>query len=394
VSERNLPLRISTNDNACAGSTGCFFNEEGKESTGFKVFCNSQENGIPTLWNCMLDDSPLRSNSTSNRAWCFQETFLSPRSIYFQRSQVYWECRTFQANETFPQGLNHSERPSRGKVTELNFSPRAFLQGWLDVVASYSSGELTNWSDRLIALSGIAKLFYYKSRVYDSEIPGTSHRPQAYLAGMWREELEIYLLWHLEQPSPKLHPRSFPSWSWASSQGYVLWQDIGLTEMRSNVRVLNASTVLATDDPFGSVSAGVLQLECNPPVPINLILSQKENVVANYLISVNTTILRTEIFLDSEPPYDDNTIDNVFALHVQLGRSRLNKYFHEGLLLQKFLDSNDYRRVGFYRLPVKNSDGDPFVTDIQDCADFGDNTPTAGLIPVERLVPRHIITII
>jgi hypothetical protein len=311
----------------------------------------------------MFNTKPLWSNSTSKRAWCFQETFLSPRSLYFQRNQIYWECRTFQVNESFPQGLNHSERPSKGLVTDAEFGPEAFLHGWMSVVYSYAPGQLTQRSDRLIALSGVAKLFYGKSSLHHDEAEN-SHRRKVYLAGLWREDLESYLLWGLEVPSSQQHSQSSPSWSWAKTQGDIFWPDLRPPAgNQSDIRVLSASTVLATDDPFGSVRAGALQLECNPPVPVRLLLPRNEKD-ASHRISIKTVILRSQINLDIELPNNDNIADNAFALHVRVWNTR-SRHIQLGLLLQEQAESGHYRRIGVYQM-FTDSYRTPTMIDIQD----------------------------
>lgn len=39
------------------------------------------------------------------RAWCLQERLLCGRLLHLTRGQMYWECHSLKASETFPQGL-------------------------------------------------------------------------------------------------------------------------------------------------------------------------------------------------------------------------------------------------------------------------------------------------
>ncbi|KAJ4365485.1 hypothetical protein N0V95_000420 [Ascochyta clinopodiicola] len=60
------------------------------------------------------------------RAWALQERLLSRRFLHLCEGQLYWECNSLKASDTFPQGLSplvwekahsksHHDRPQRGK---------------------------------------------------------------------------------------------------------------------------------------------------------------------------------------------------------------------------------------------------------------------------------------
>lgn len=75
-------------------------------------------------------------------------------------------------------------------------------QQWLTVLEAYSGCNLTFSKDKLIAISGIARMMKEEMRC-------------EYLAGLWRNDLEHQLLWSVVQPSKLRRPRK-PSWSWIS----------------------------------------------------------------------------------------------------------------------------------------------------------------------------------
>ena len=52
------------------------------------------------MWSREVDDAPL-----NQRAWVFQERFLSPRNLSFGVNRLFWECAELRACETFPGGL-------------------------------------------------------------------------------------------------------------------------------------------------------------------------------------------------------------------------------------------------------------------------------------------------
>jgi hypothetical protein len=163
----------------------------------------------PKDGNHSLDNSALMS-----RGWIFQERLLSPRSIYFDE-QLRWECTKLVASENYPNGFacDFLERPpfpiKGGRSTpfriynflfDSNFIARqsgalpadipgslrynwsSKYQCWMKLVEKYSLCSLTYETDRLLALSGLAKHF---AKTFDDE----------YIAGLWRKDMFHQLLW-------------------------------------------------------------------------------------------------------------------------------------------------------------------------------------------------------
>ena len=52
------------------------------------------------MWEREVDSAPL-----NQRAWVFQERFLSHRNLMFGRDCLFWECDSNRASETFPDSL-------------------------------------------------------------------------------------------------------------------------------------------------------------------------------------------------------------------------------------------------------------------------------------------------
>ncbi|KIW16283.1 hypothetical protein PV08_06334 [Exophiala spinifera] len=140
------------------------------------------------VWVRGVDRAPL-----NKRSWVVQERYLSPRIIHFGRQQLFWECCELTASETFPHGL-----PSRllirsapsvllnaiysGKkaIDEASLSEDDFIDWWT-IVSAYSLGRLTFATDKLVAISGMARSFQSFSR-------------SRYLAGLWERNLPHDLL--------------------------------------------------------------------------------------------------------------------------------------------------------------------------------------------------------
>lgn len=191
----------------------------------------------------------------SGRAWAFQEKLLPARTIHFDESGLWWECRSQLCSEYLPDGLTGSSA-----------SPPALMRPvhepwpWSSLVRTYSATALTYDSDRLAALSGIV---------------ARQHRATGgrYLAGLWRERLVYQLTWQVVNASRKPRPEwRAPTWSWASVDSQVFLShhgDWGRDHWNSDlvdknyVQVLEAKTTPSGQDSFGPVDSGELTLSCS-----------------------------------------------------------------------------------------------------------------------------------
>ncbi|KAI0023924.1 heterokaryon incompatibility protein-domain-containing protein [Xylariomycetidae sp. FL0641] len=132
------------------------------------------------------------------RGWVYQERILSPRILHFTEHHVLWEC---------------NEALWWGSQTTTGEWPQEILtdRPWGQIVEEYSRTVLTKDSDRLPALSGIARRF------------GETHG-WTYVAGLWKENLATQLLWDVPTMAQKVRladAEQLPSWTWASFPGEV-----------------------------------------------------------------------------------------------------------------------------------------------------------------------------
>jgi hypothetical protein len=169
------------------------------------------------LWTSEVDSSPL-----SRRAWAFQERLLSPRILHFAKSQLFWECPTGKACETWPnpvaKGIADGPVPAFENnmfetKTKLALGGSVFdpvYEHWDKVVEFYTDAVLTRPQDKLIAMSGLAN-----EALKDHE--------DWYCAGLWRNDFARNLLWYVQTPRKVIGPKPYcaPSWSWASIDGKV-----------------------------------------------------------------------------------------------------------------------------------------------------------------------------
>lgn len=235
------------------------------------------------LWDNTMQSSPLNS-----RGWTLQEGLLAPRTISYGPQQMFWECpscqtdeggRTTQATQKyrekkFMQDMVNSNKNSRSTLSKIvsgfqqtqNPQENSPHDRWFDIIFQYTGRHLTNDTDMLPALSGIAQEF--------QRLTG-----DRYLAGLWQKDLIRGILWdrfpvwpnhsrgsHGEFDETKPTTYRAPTWSWASVNGqHVSFTDhaavkrAGIVEKQA--KIVRVQTKPASDDHFGQVAGGSLTLK-------------------------------------------------------------------------------------------------------------------------------------
>jgi hypothetical protein len=173
-----------------------------------------------SFWAMEVFEAPL-----NKRCWVLQERVLSPRVLHYGSRQLFWECRQLRACESYPSGLPSELREPYSRLddvmsqTDDSARPHSVplekqSNQWCMVIQMYSSAALTRESDKLVAISGLARAF---QQAYGGE----------YIAGLWRHQLPAQLVWACEIKHASLRPRKrtakyvAPSWSWASVNAEV-----------------------------------------------------------------------------------------------------------------------------------------------------------------------------
>ena len=226
-------------------------------------------------WKSAVSDAPLNS-----RGWVLQERLLSPRTVHFCKEQTFWECSGLEACESLPTGFPEffiiSELPAvtnqlprfqqtlstaqnkpqlplqvgiakrpeknfRSFKNTMNFqndppetgSPGKLIDSqlkstsyerWLLIIEAYTRCDLTNPTDRVVAIAGVA-----------ARLKGVLN--DTFVAGLWKERIMYGLAWRIANRVKGKRPLSRdgrevycgPSWSWVSVVG-------GITHDKSRVR--------------------------------------------------------------------------------------------------------------------------------------------------------------
>ena len=206
------------------------------------------------------------------RAWTLQEAALSPRAVYFTSQEIRWECNSWRRCQC---GRLSSRLPTTPTAEGLeyeyyrmwrvkDFFPvqpvKVAYHYWGLILATFTMRSLGVQSDRLAALSGLARRF---ATIMEAD----STRKEEYLAGIWAGSLPQGLLWLVR---PKWisagdglrHERPAvwraPSWSWASMEAPIKQFTGG--DLQSRAAILKAWTERIGPDPFGQVKSGTLHI--------------------------------------------------------------------------------------------------------------------------------------
>jgi hypothetical protein len=317
------------------------------------IFTRQQEGSssetVNSYYLCYREDylsSAISSAPLAQRGWVFQERILSTRAVHFG-PQLFWECATLEACETFPTGNDLRKSTFINRSTRLTQSMKADLMSgmsqpcldqhfaWSRIVMAYTQTLLSVWSDRLVALNGVVNAF---ARRYD--IPTTR-----YSAGMWEASLPESLLWTRVSIQKDEHRdnllRHFPSWSWASIGGPVHSNTIYSARHTALVKV---KLMQAPNNKLGSL------------VPAQLILHgwtlsmEKPPYISSRAEETKGSTKYKRRWVFQNLSWDDANISIGPSLTL-LPICRDGSYVR-GLFIQRIEDQSDiptYTRLGTYR---------------------------------------------
>jgi Heterokaryon incompatibility protein (HET) len=199
-----------------------------------------------TIWHDLVDASPL-----SQRAWAFQERCLAKRTLHFTRNELLWECQQMCCSEVFPKGLPATMGAPAVQEEVEYFNKRIHHQrhgNWHLLVKMYCRGRLTYSSDKLLAVSGLAKQYMTRNRLRETD----------YLCGLWSPQLPLALLWRVDGGRRPKKYRA-PSWTWASTEGEIVYPENAQNSKETCLEVISADMTYKADR-FGQVENGKLKV--------------------------------------------------------------------------------------------------------------------------------------
>jgi len=114
------------------------------------------------------------------RGWTLQEAILPRRIVHFTGKEMFWECEegaTCECSHISHQkvAVGNGQRwlakqsfCGFSAATDKQWSGLLTREGWMEIVNMYSSRELSKWSDRFVAIAGLAQLVRRSSGVTKS----------------------------------------------------------------------------------------------------------------------------------------------------------------------------------------------------------------------------------
>lgn len=173
----------------------------------------------PLILCSKISSLPVTFFIPSNYFGANQKSHRSRRVLHFTEHEVFWECRAAAPSfrsETYFRGsplrrdfLGQTKLrmcdTSAGSISDNPF----LMLAWDAACRDYSRRKLTYQTDKLPALSGLARHF------------GSRCREDRYVAGIWLSQLPRALFWTVprdERPEGRPPPTEsgVPSWSWMS----------------------------------------------------------------------------------------------------------------------------------------------------------------------------------
>ena len=361
---QNALLNISAT--ACSSPFDGLFSEHiAPEVISLKAAVNLHEKAERTIgvhgnlvfagtqwWNANVE-----SGSVNQRAWVFQERLIAPRVLHFCSGRIAWECRELNATEDFPTGnselagklLHAKSFKDQMSASRLSLHPDlnndVCLRQWRGLLEYYSRLALTRGTDKLIAISGVA-------RALSDWISGE------YYAGLWRWNLERNLLWEavLVRPRPSLYQA--PSWSWAclsSSIRYESPENLAEEYGPLDFKVEQCELMYRSSDIYHGVLGGHLILTGElMAIRLDHLGGGKEGVLKNRPFMTSWGVIR--VLLDS-PQSDGGTLFDASEGMCVLLKARVQEKPMGGghsrfLILRVVKDEGrgTYRRLGILDL--------------------------------------------
>lgn len=214
-----------------------------------------------------LTHTPLET-----RLWTLQEIALSRRVLWFAHGDLGWSCKEATACECLPQPvpISRHKLPAHLSIDLLSnaqVNRPKWLPIWYDYIEQATQRLVTNASDRLPAVAGLAAAMQ-------------QHIGGRYAAGHWETDMEKSLLWVIRPDEDfrydgvaQLDPMDqayAPSWSWASVSRPMTHLTADLPDILGqgmDCMVLSIDFRPSTENVYGA-GIGVLTME-GLLVPVN-----------------------------------------------------------------------------------------------------------------------------
>jgi hypothetical protein len=198
---------------SASGAQQGFLGSRASQSPAHRIPFRCPDGSFGTMLLRPIFDEPHHVSYLDERAWTFQEEFLSSRLVMYNLRTLRWSCK-------------------EGDHLEASYcreSPNNYLARWISSSTADSSGDTWMWATELVSMYSCRKHSVPSDKLTALSAVAKSLAPKfgcSYLAGLWANDLPMQLLWHSghvratdENSRPAIYRA--PSWSWASIDGLV-----------------------------------------------------------------------------------------------------------------------------------------------------------------------------
>ncbi|SPJ76768.1 related to tol protein [Fusarium torulosum] len=327
----------------------------------------------------------LPNEALSERGWVLQERVLSRRTLLYTSQQICFECSEgLQGEDGLLLGREYMdvyEKPTKGTDSrrkheaetnrEHNISTghEATLKAWRELLYSYGQRKLTHASDKLPAVSGLARI--YAEQLGDE-----------YVAGLWRSHLVKGLMWD-GMDCRRVGEYKAPSWSWASIDGGFCYvnpeEDVELAE------VVDVRVTLKGANPYGEVIDGRVQLRA-PMEPLSIDTENWDPTKLAFSGKLYPTVCVAHHEVNARFDFDVADEDgkqealkivkswegaDIFVLVLLRNQTKKGDFLYRGLIVRKVEGGEEYTRLGSVflneeilrrRVEEQMKDGLPIIT--------------------------------
>lgn len=248
---------------------------------------NMQQDGrlstlLVTVRKRIITSRGILQTPLTTRGWTLQEHIMAPRLLHYTDHGLFWECRQDCYSE---QGkvdlmsllslegadLHRQTTPSTATLLGIRSSNPdgqwvGVLYWYSRILADYSKRRLTYRSDKLPAVSAIARAVHWQIQ-------------SQYLAGIFAWDISFGLSFQrLSSPRDKTplrpaHPL-VPSWTWAAHDFEAQWPVPFRSSMvKPYITLVGSDIEFEGSDPFGRVTRGRLQVS-GLVLPVTLSISE------------------------------------------------------------------------------------------------------------------------
>jgi hypothetical protein len=219
-----------------------------------------------------------------------------------------------------------------------------FHRSWFEMIEEYSARDLTETSDKLMAITGIAALIQKTTKLN-------------FIAGLWREAIALNLLWSTI-PMKERSKRPVPSWSWVSVDGKVYNHLKHTNDTISHLEILSISPSKSTNQSktelfetsWQNVSLYVSDIKVITSLEVDSLVHDATLRMTCFLAEMNLFNKELITYLPdttAEMPSSDVWYMPVLAFQKRLSSSSLSACQVHGLVITKH-PGGMLQRIGYF----------------------------------------------